>query len=355
MKNHRKTVISGISRPFVLSLALGALSLPSVAVPNSALCASGQCQPAISQTRFFERDAFKLSDGKTEAIVVPAIGRIMSYGKVGGPNLLWNSPTSAGIDWGWKNYGGDKNWLAPQAWWSVWHSKGNWPPDPAFDGLPHSAQVLSGGKLEMTSPLSPATGIRFIRTMSFASNGEFVVQQRAVKERGARVKGSIWNITQIVPGEAMFLPTRGNSVYKNNFHFLSKNPMAQPFENLKPTLLRIEPKNSGGGWKIGADADVSSIASVKDGVAFVQKSAKPAGEYPDGADNGAGFPVELYINGGGQAETYYAELELLSPLRDFGVGTGWTHTMRWSLHDLPSKDAKSSEVAEAVEKLLFEK
>jgi hypothetical protein len=178
-----------------------------------------------------------------------------------------------------------------------------------------------------------------------------VIEQTAQKEKGPKVKGSIWNITQAIPGDAIFLPTNEDSPYENKFHTFHKGKDLQKAETLSPKLLRVVPIPEGEGWKIGTDAPVSSLASVKDGVAFVQKTAKPKGTYPDGTIDDAGFPVELFINGDKKA--YYTELELLGPLRDFSIGTKWTHTLRWSLHDMPSKDVKSKEVAEAVQNLLL--
>jgi hypothetical protein len=316
---------------------------------SSLLCQDGECRPAISKTTFFDRPAYSLTDGRTQAIVVPEIGRIMSYGKVGGPNLLWNAPTAKGIDWGWKNYGGDKNWLAPQSAWPATQGKG-WPPDPAFDGQPHQLEVLSGGRLQLTSSLSASSGMRFIRTLYYADNGDLVIEQTVCKEKGAPLQASIWNITQTAPGQAVFLPMNLGSNYKGGFVQLQGKEGTGSFEAVKPNLLRVLPTQEGGGLKIGVDSSVSSIASVRDGVAFLQKAPKPIGTYPDGVE-GAGFPVEFYIYS--NPKLFYYEMELLGPMKTFKPGGKSTHTMRWSLHDLPSQDVNSPEVVEVVEKLLF--
>ena len=349
--NRTKPHHFGIVRPLALFGTTLLATMASFAVPDSPLCVDGQCKPMISVVKHLDQEAFRITDGKTEAVIVPAIGRIMSYGKVGGPNLIWNAP-KGGIDtYGWTNYGGDKNWLGPQNSWTVW--SGAWPPDKAIDGSPYEIEVITGGKLRLTSPLSASTGIRFIRTLYFDASGDLVIEQTAKKEKGPKIKGSIWNITQATLGDAVFLPLNENSPYKNNFYSFYPSNTSQKTEAVKQNLLKVQLVAEGGGWKIGVDSPVSSLASVKDGVAFVQKTAKPKGIYPDGAGENAGFPVEFYI--WGNKETPYTELELLGPLRDFSVGTQWTHTLRWSLHDLPSKDVNSKEVADAVQGLLMEK
>ena len=349
-------------KPFFRISCLTAACLAAAFVPafsssvraqnvQSALCINGECAPAISKTTFFARPAYKLTDGKTEAIIVPQIGRIMRFGKVGGPNLLWNAPTPQISGSGWKNYGGDKTWLAPQSFWKTFHGNDKWPPETVLDGEAHQAEVVSGGKLKMTSGISQ-TGIRIVRTLGFDSNGEFVIQQTAIKERGPVVRAGIWSISQLIPGEAVFLPLNRSSTYKAGIHVLGKVGAKQQIDVLQPNLARVVPAPDVTGGKWGVDAPVSSIVSVKNGVAFLQKSPKPAGQYPDGAD-GAGFPVELYINA--DPKVFYVELELLGPLQNFVAGSKSTHTVRWSLHDLPSQNVASPEVVGAVEKLLWDK
>lgn len=328
-------------------------SVPPAVAGNADPCADGQCPPIISYVKYEGRGAYKLTDGKTEAVVVPELGRIMRYGLVNGPNLLWNArPEQISDAGGWSNFGGDKTWLAPQNSWGMWRGKGsNWPPDPEIDGQKGAkAEALTGGKLRLTYPVSVGTGIRVVREMYFAENGEFVIQQAATKVQGAPVRASIWSIAQAVPGEALFLPLNANSAYKKNFHWLMKPKDDFAVDAASPTLLRIKPQPSGGGVKIGVDSKFSALVSVRDQVAFLIQSARPKGDYPDGADAGAGFPVEAYVNG--DPRFYYIEMELLSPLEDYRVGTRWQHTVRWSLHALSSPDVDAAETVAKVEELL---
>lgn len=312
---------------------------------DALLCIQGECEPAISKTTFFDRPAYKLTNGAVEAIVVPEIGRVMRFGKVGGPNLMWNNSQTQLTNDGWKNYGGDKTWLAPQSYWSVFHGAKGWPPEPALDGEPQKAEVLSGGKLRLTTPLS-ATGIRVIRTMYFDDNGEFVSEQTARKESGAPIKAGIWSITQAVPGQAVFAAVDPKTQFKGGFYRFGSNEKING-ELVRPNLVKVVPQPESGGSKAGFETKIAALAAISDGVAWVQKAPRPDGDYPDGT----GFPTEYYLSGN---PNYYQELEILAPLRVFHKGSSWTHTVRWSLHDLPSNDVNSPAVVDVMEKLLTE-
>ena len=312
-------------------------------------CINGQCEAAIAKTTYQNRPAYKLTNGAVDAIVVPEIGRVMSFGKTGGPNLLWNEQPEKLAKTGWKNYGGDKAWLSPQSDWKLFHGSDNWPPEPVLDGEPLKADVLTGGKLRLTTGVSK-TGIRLVRTMYFDDNGEFVIEQTARKESGAPVKAGIWSITQVVPGQSIFFAIDPETQYKDGL-FRFENKRSQPATRVQPNLIRVDPQTGEGGAKMGFETKVSALATVNQGVALVQKSARPTGQYPDGAE-GFGFPTELYVNADPNA--HYAELEILGPLQVYTVGTSNTHTVRWSLHDLPSADATSPAVLAAMEKLLLD-
>ncbi|HVF11381.1 MAG TPA: hypothetical protein VNA16_11285, partial [Abditibacteriaceae bacterium] len=68
------------------------------------------CKPAIARITYNGWDAFRLTDGRAEAVVVPTIGRVMHYGLIGGQNFLWHSSRKTFNDKEWKNWGGDKTW-----------------------------------------------------------------------------------------------------------------------------------------------------------------------------------------------------------------------------------------------------
>lgn len=306
----------------------------------------------ITPTVYEGRTAFRLSDGRTEAVVVPEIGRVMRYGFVGGSNWLWNSPQKTYGKNEWKNWGGDKTWPAPQQWWPAIAQR-SWPPDPAWDGNSHRAKILPNHHLQMTSEVAKGFGARVVREFWFEQNGEFAIAQTVEKVKGEPLLLSIWNVTQIEPPDAIFLPLNSQSVYKNNFHWLVPPKSESPIVQITPTLLQVRPtvgvstKNS---YKIGADTPVVAVAAVKDGVAMIEKATREDGEYPDGAVGGAGFPVEVYNNG--DAKENYAELELLSPLHLFKKGDRYQHIVRWSLHRLSSSDVNGMTTRGTVEKLL---
>lgn len=306
----------------------------------------------ITPTVYDGRTAFRLSDGCTEAVVVPEIGRVMRYGFVGGSNFLWNSPRKTYGENEWKNWGGDKTWPAPQLWWPVIAERG-WPPNPAWDGNPHTARVLSNGHLQMTSEVAKGFGSRVVREFWFERNGDFVIGQTVEKVKGEPLLLSIWNVTQIEPPDAIFLPLNPQSIYKNNFHWLIPPEDESPIVQMTPTLLQVRPSVGVSAkkiYKVGADTSVVAVAAVKDGYAMMEKATRQDGEYPDGAVGGAGFPVEVYNNG--DAKENYVELELLSPLHLLKKGDRYQHTVRWSLHQLLSSDVNAMTTRDAIEKLL---
>lgn len=329
--------------------------IPSPKSPNYQIRAQSEAPASvglITRTVFDGRTAFRLSDGRTEAVVVPEIGRVMRYGFVGKPNFLWNALQKTYGKNEWKNWGGDKTWPAPQMWWPVMSDR-NWPPEPAWDGNAYTARVLPDNRLQITSEVAKGFGARVVREFWFERNGDFVLQQTVEKVKGEPQLLSLWNVTQIEPPDAIFLPLNPQSAYKQNFHWLNVPQNQSPIVHITPTLLQVSPsvgvsiKNS---FKIGVDAPVAAVAAVKGGVAMIERAARLDGNYPDGAAGGGGFPVEVFNSGDPNA--YYTELELLSPLRYLREGGHWQHTVRWSLHQLPSSDVNAMMTRITVEKLL---
>ena len=312
----------------------------------------------VEKTTYNGFEAYRLSDAKTEAVVVPALsGRVMRYGTVGGANWMWNAPAEKLQGNGYKNYGGDKTFAGPHPFWSNF-TPGLWPPQPTWDGTAHVGQILPDGKLKTTGNVWSGFGVRVIREFSFNAAGEFVVSQTLEKVEGEPRMIAIWPVTQVAPPDSVYLPLNEKSAYLWGFHPygpLSKTTKLEPLYELpsqsgtptpRPKLLKITPL-SGSGYKVGADSPIVSIAAVKDGMAFVQRSEKINAQYPNGAEN-AGLTVEFY-NHGEAGPAHYVELELMSPLYTLKVGDSKTMVSRWSLHSLPEKIATPESILQLLQ------
>ncbi|MEO8351863.1 MAG: hypothetical protein ABI680_09025, partial [Chthoniobacteraceae bacterium] len=258
----------------------------------------------ITRSEFGGREAFRLSDGKTEAVIVPSIARVMRYAEVGGENWLWVAADGQVEQDGWKNYGGEKSWVAPQSEWPLFLENA-WPPDDAWEGGPQARILENPPRVRTESPVAK-NGTRLMREFAYAANGDFVTTTTLEKVSGPALMAGAWTITQIPPVEAIFLPIDRESAYKRGFHRFGKSTRGDVKDNDDGSMIRVTPTTDGA-YKIGVDAKDAFIRALRGGKVFEQCTDREEGNYPDGAD-GAGFPVELYDHG--QAEKHYLELEL---------------------------------------------
>jgi hypothetical protein len=345
----KSTFIYRIGIIFLVVIAISCLTFAQITRSEKPISVG-----TITRIVYDGRNAFRLSDGRTEAVIVPEIGRVMHYGFVGDSNLLWKATPKTYGENEWKNWGGDKTWPAPQLWWPAMVGR-NWPPDSAWDGNPHTARILANKHLQMTSPVSKGLGARIVREFWFEDNGDFAIAQTVEKVKAEPLLLSIWNVTQIQPPDAIFLPLNPNSAYKQNFYWLDPPKHESPIVQIMPSLLQLRPSvgvaTTKNVFKIGVDATTVAVASIKNGVAMIERAEYLKGNYPDGALN-HGFPVEVFNSG--EAQAYYVELELLSPLNLLQKGSRYQHTVHWSLHRLASSDVNASTTRTAVEKLLLE-
>jgi hypothetical protein len=303
---------------------------------------------SLSKVRYLGLASYRMSNGRSEAVIVPALGRVMRYAPVGGANLLWNSAPGETKPGEWRNWGGDKSWPAPQSQWPLSIGR-EWPPHPSWDGQAYVATVLLPSRLRITSGVWPHFGCRVIRDFSFDAGGDFVISQTYEKSSGPPVELAIWTITQVADPDAIFIPVDPQSAYKNGFHWLTKPEKPPEVALPGPDLLRVR-SNDASANKIGVDAPLATVVTVKGGVAFRQQAERPAGNYPDGA-RGNGFPIEVF-DIGGTGDSHYMETELLSPLRLFYAHSRWTHSVRWSVHTLSSQHIDSSECVAEIRTLM---
>ncbi len=281
------------------------------------------------------RPAFRISDGKTEAVIVPELaGRIMRYGTVGGRNWIWNAENQTRQD-AWTNVGGDKTFIGPHPEWKRFAEKIWPPPFPTWDTKPHTAELLAGNRLRTGGPVWEKFGARVVREFSFAATGELIIEQTLEKVEADEAPVAVWTVTQITPPDAVFIPLGPLPAQARGFHPLGGPLDGAVIERVPPALLRVQPTPRHS-YKIGTDSPAAAIAAVKGGVAFVQRAMDPPVPPREDASS---FPVEFYNHGAGGAEQY-VELELLSARRALHPGEKLTQTVRWSLHELPAGEAQ---------------
>src|SRR5256885_1581567 len=163
----------------------------------------GRGKITVARTNYHEwPDSILLSNGRVEAVIVPAIGRVMQFrfaGEEDGP--FWENRTLDGIkpepeskEWG--NFGGDKTWPAPQSDWPKLTPRA-WPPPVAFDSMPVRATV-DGFVAKLVSAVDPHYGIRVYREITLALNRPVMtITTTYEKVSGQPFRVGVWVITQL--------------------------------------------------------------------------------------------------------------------------------------------------------------
>jgi hypothetical protein len=273
-----------------------------------------------------------LHNGVVEAVIVPAVGRIMQFRFVGdehGPfweneKLLGKAPAANSWDTP-GSFGGDKTWPAPQSAW-------NWPPPRAFDSLPVEGSVTSG-RVMLVSPVDTRFGLRALRAIELQP-GAPVMRVTTTYEKAARGsfatnQASVWVITQVQEAERVFLPVPEGSAFPNGYVNLGSGlPKGWVITNKVASFSR-DPNAS---RKVGNDA--GSILWVGTNLCLRIDSSRVAGvpkaRYPDG-----GCSAEVYTN---PNPAPYLELEVLGPIERLGLGERTERTSVYTLFRRSSGD-----------------
>lgn len=234
-------------------------------------------------------DAVRLTNGHVDVVVAPEVGRVIRYGYVDGPNVLWVPRDLAGKTaaqlGAWQNFGGDKLWNAPQSAW-------NWPPDLDLDGSIHRLEVR-GTALRLISPLSSRAGIRFERDIRLNADGtrvDFVNRMRNTSDV-PRTWG-LWQVTNVDRPTVARMRVRPTPAFPQGFSFYPDNPEREAGVTVRDGWLtaRRHPSLS---WKLGAPANPFELeASGEWGRLVLRAEDLPGkGEFPD-----EGRARQLYSN-----------------------------------------------------------
>jgi hypothetical protein len=258
-----------------------------------------------------------MQNGLIEAVIVPAIGRVMQLGLLGDSvGALWRNPALDGqrheppddllLPREWRNFGGDKCWPAPQSSWPEVQCR-NWPPPDAFDSRPMDAVAAETSGI-LTSAIDACFGIQIVRHVEL-DRGRPVMRIRTEfhKLSGSPVKVGVWTITQLQDPECVAILLAPHSKFGNGYsHLFGAQPADLRIDGQVLTLAR-HPREQ---VKIGTDG--TSLAWVgRNCVVRIDAEAGP-GEYPDG-----GTITQVYTN---PDPLQYVELETTGPLTTMSIG-----------------------------------
>ena len=278
-------------------------------------------------------DAVFLRNGEAEAVIVPAVGRVMQFrfaGEDSGP--FWENPDVDGLRagkdaGGWSNYGGDKVWPAPQAVWPLIAGRG-WPPPEGFDGRPAQAEI-SGGAVTLVFPPDPAYGLRMRRRITLAPGSPVMrITTTFEKTAGDPVKVGIWTITQLRDPAAIRAPAPDPAM-AGAFPVLLGGYAAPPMQVKPPWLVvtRDPAANHKIGLQAGALLWVGPTSILRLDTALASGAV-----FPD-----HGSSAEIYTNAD---PLPYVELELLGPLTTLQPGDRIEQTVTYTLSRRDARPAR---------------
>jgi hypothetical protein len=267
-------------------------------------------------------NSLRISNGIVEAIVVPVVGRVIAFEWAGaGRSVFWvdesNDDQQMVVEEGWRNFGGDKAWPAPQSEWERLTGRA-WPPPAAFDSLAYQSAFLDGS-IAITSPVDPHYGIQIIRHIDLCSDLPVLqISTEFRKVSGSPVRTGIWVITQMCDAECVYALLPESPAFRDGF---VQQMGTRPESVQRAGRLLSLKRHSTQKIKIGLEANTLLWVGKEDVVKI--EAASEAGEYPD-----LGCHTEIYTN---PDPIPYIELETLSPLTTLRTGEAIRSTTTYSL------------------------
>jgi hypothetical protein len=258
-------------------------------------------------------NAYKLTNGEVELVVVPKIGgRIMGYNFVGGTNVVDINPANKGKEIAFNPpkqvvyYGGAKMWSAPQSEWS-------WPPIAYWENAPHHIAQFGPHRLQMAGPDDAASMVKFTRDICLAPTGSTATLHHYMDNvTSTQRQCAIWAINP-APLPALLLAPVGSSNWGDTAQYQTTNG------------VMYYQANPGSGGKIFVVTNRPWVAALQGTNLWVNWGEPPASM--TFARNEA--PVEIWH--GSVSGHAFVELELQGPLETLAPGAKASYTMYWAL------------------------
>ena len=305
-------------------------SLPSVR-------AGDEIPPAPDPVGFLIRtnyhgwaDSILVSNGRVEAVIVPAIGRVMQFrfaGETDGP--FWENESLYGKlpdlqSTNWLNFGGGKVWPAPMSEWKDVMPEG-WPPPRGFDASPCEVQI-DGFVVTLTSPVDPHYGIRTRRVIELALDDPVMtIATTFDKVSGRPLRVSVWDVSQLKDPLTLYTPLVDFSRFREGYILLSGNPPPSLRIRNRGLMMTRDPAEA---HKIGTDGGVLIWMDARQ-VLRIDSPRQILLTYTD-----QGSSAEIYTS---PDPLPYVELEMLGPLTKLKPGEKVGRSSRYTL--LPRTEA----------------
>jgi hypothetical protein len=265
-----------------------------------------------------------LSNGVVEAVIVPAVGRVMQFRFAGAENgPFWEDPARRGqrpdpAATEWANFGGDKAWPSPQADWPRLISR-PWPPPAGFDSMTMEA-VIDGPAVTLISQIDPDYGVRVRRRIELTPGRPVMtITTRYEKVSGRPVAIGVWTITQVKDPVAVYAvlpdPPRSGAVY---VRLSEELPANLKVANGLVALTRAPHKNRMIGVRAATLVWIGGSELLR-----IDAALAPGARYADQESS-----AQIYTN---EDPLAYVELEMLSPVEKLAVGG---HLERQSIYTL---------------------
>lgn len=275
--------------------------------------------------------ALRLGNAQVEAVVVPEVGRVMSFRFHDGENVFWEDAALAGGRGDpdgrtWVNFGGDKTWPSPEAEWKLHAKRPGWMPPPAFDGMAATARSEAGAVV-LTSQVDPFYGVRWERRIALKPDAaELVIATTYERVVGPPIRLGIWVITQLRDPVAVFVPVRAASLFPGGYFVFGDKPWPQA--GVADGWIRLT-REPAAPHKLGTDAGRMVWVGEKE-LCLIESPREAGAEYPD-----RGASAEVYTN---PDPKRYVELETLGPLATLRAGERMTRTNTYTLVRRTSAD-----------------
>jgi hypothetical protein len=280
--------------------------------------------------------AIVVENGLISTVTVPAIGaRVMQY-NLGENQFIYRNTSLNGKTYtpanngSWYNFGGFKNWPAPQNDPGRW----GWPPPPTLDYGNYTTEILMNTadsvKIKVTSPIEEwlTPDLQFIRIMTVFKNSSRVRMEQFLVNHATSVQDwSVWDITQTIvhhPGKQdydnfwVYFPLNPNSKFGSEGVSWSSNfggkPKVLNYGEVAPGIFGVQYAREQ--KKVFADVPVGWIcfADLDSEVAYIKTfDVVDGATYPDN-----GGIDQLYTSSAGD----YFEVEVTGPIENIPANGG---------------------------------